>query len=125
MDHPSDKATVDFSVTASERFDLVFTSFVLDLIPTEEIPVVLGEVMRALRPDGRFVEVSLSRESPNIATRLYEWGHKRLPQLLDCRPIYARRCLESAGFQITETRRTSILGLPVEVVVGRKPPPEA
>ncbi len=111
--------------TVNERFDLVFTSFVLDLIPTEEIPVVLGEVMRVLRPGGRFVDVSLSRECPNLATRLYEWGHKRLPQLLDCRPIYARRSLESAGFQITEVRRTSILGLPVEVVVGRKPLPAA
>lgn len=109
----------------SERFDLVFTSFVLELIPTEEIPTVLGEVMRVLRPGGRLVVVSLSRESPNLVTRLYEWGHKRLPRLLDCRPIYARRSLEAAGFEITKARRTGILGLPVEVVVGEKPPPPA
>lgn len=108
---------------SSERFDLVFMSFVLELIPTEEIPAVLAEVMRVLRPGGRFVDVSLSRESPNLATRLYEWAHKRLPQLLDCRPIYVRRSLESAGFEITKARRTAILGLPIELVVGRKPPP--
>lgn len=103
------------------RFDLVFMSFVLDLIPTEEIGPVLAEVMRVLRPGGRFVDASLSRESPNLATRLYEWGHKRLPRLMDCRPIYARRSLESAGFEIAEARRTGILGLPVEVVLGHKP----
>ena len=103
------------------RCNLVFMSFVLELMPTEEIPAVLAEVMRVLRPGGRLVDVSLSRESPNLATRLYEWGHERLPQLLDCRPIYARRSLETAGFKITAGRRASILGLPVEIVLGRKP----
>ena len=103
------------------RCNLVFMSFVLELLPTEEIPAVLAEVMRVLRPGGRLVDVSLSRESPNLATRLYEWGHERLPQLLDCRPIYARRSLEAAGFKIAETRGSSILGLPVEIVLARKP----
>ena len=77
--------------------------------------------MRALWSGGRRVDVSLSREPPNLATRLWEWGQKRLPGLLDCRPIYARHSLESAGFQIAQARPTSVLGLPVEVVVGRKP----
>lgn len=103
------------------RVDLAFMSFVLELMPTEEISLVLAEVMRALKPDGRLVDVSLSRERPNLATRVYEWGHERLPRLLDCRPIYARRSLEAAGFEVTEARRTSILGLPIEVVLGRKP----
>ncbi len=106
---------------AAERFDLTFINFVLELIPTDEIGTVLAEVMRVLRPGGRLVNVSLSRESPNIATRIYEWGHNRLPHLLDCRPIYARRSLEAAGFQIVEAHRSSILGLPVEIVMGLKP----
>ncbi len=105
----------------AERFDLAFMSFVLELIPTEEIETVLAEVMRVLRPGGRLVNVSLSRESPNFATSIYEWGHKRLPHLLDCRPIYARRSLEAAGFEVVEARRSNILGLPVEIVMGRKP----
>lgn len=106
---------------AGGRCDLVFMSFVLELMPTEEIPNVLAEVMRVLRLGGRLVDVSLSRESPNLATRIYEWAHKRLPQLLDCRPIYVRRSLEAAGFEVVEARRPSILGLPLEVVLGRKP----
>lgn len=105
----------------AERFDLAFMSFVLELMPTEEIATVLAKVMRVLQPGGRLVDVSLSRESPNFATSIYEWGHKRLPHLLDCRPIYARRSLEAAGFEVVEARRSSILGLPVEIAMGHKP----
>lgn len=106
---------------ASERFDLVFVTFVLELIPTGEIPVVLGEVMRVLRPGGRLVDVSLSRESPNLATRIYEWGHKVLPGLLDCRPIYVRRAVAMSGFEIVKARRITIFGLPAEIVLARRP----
>lgn len=106
---------------ADGRFDMVFMSFLLELMPTEEIPSVLAEAMRVLKPGGRLVDVSLSREGPNAATRAYEWAHERLPRLLDCRPIYARRSVEEAGFEIVEWRRSSILGLPVEIVCGRKP----
>lgn len=104
-----------------ESCDLAFTSFVLELMPTDEIPAVLAELMRVLRPGGRLVAVSLSRESPNLATKIYEWGHERLPQLLDCRPIYVRHSLAAAGFKIAQAKRTGILGLPVEIVLGGKP----
>jgi len=106
---------------ASERFDLVFMSFVLELVPTGEIPVVLSEVMRVLRRGGRFVDVSLSRESPNLATQVYEWGHRVFPGLVDCRPIYVRRAVAVSGFEIVNTRRITIFGLPVEMVLARKP----
>jgi demethylmenaquinone methyltransferase/2-methoxy-6-polyprenyl-1,4-benzoquinol methylase len=107
----------------SERFDLVSMTFVLDLIPTGEIAVVLGEVMRVLKPGGRLVDASLSREELNLGTRLYESLHKLLPVVFDCRPIYLRRSLEDAGFEIAKTRRMTTLGLQIEVVVGRKPAP--
>lgn len=102
-------------------FDVVFSTFVLELIPTDEIQGVLGEIVRVLKPGGRFAVVTLSRESPNIATRIYEWGHNRFPRLLDCRPIHLRRALETAGFEIAYWQRNTILGLPIEIVVGRRP----
>lgn len=102
-------------------FDVVFSSFVLELIPTPEIPSVLAEILRVLKPGGRFAAVTLSRESPNIATRVYEWGHERLPRLLDCRPIFLRRALESAGYEIGRWQRATIFGLPIEIAVGRRP----
>jgi ubiquinone/menaquinone biosynthesis C-methylase UbiE len=106
---------------ATGAFDLVFMSFVLELIPTQEIPAVLDEIMRVLKPGGRLVDMSLSRESPNLATRIYEWGHKVLPSLLDCRPIYVRRAVALSSFEIVKTRRITIFGLPAEIVLARKP----
>lgn len=114
----ADAAALPFHDSA---FDVVFSTFVLELIPTPEIPTVLAEIMRVLKPGGRFAAITLSRESPNLATHVYEWGHERLPRLLDCRPIHLRRALEAAGYEIADWQRSSILGLPIEIAVGLKP----
>lgn len=52
--------------------------------------------------------------------RAFEWTHRHFPNLLDCRPIYARRTLEAEGFTIEESRVES-MWVPVEIVLARKP----
>jgi demethylmenaquinone methyltransferase/2-methoxy-6-polyprenyl-1,4-benzoquinol methylase len=51
--------------------------------------------------------------------RAFEWTHRHFPNLMDCRPIYVRRALEAAGFQIEEASLQH-MWVPVEVVLGRK-----
>ena len=51
-------------------------------------------------------------------TRAFEWTHRHFPNLLDCRPIYARRAVEAAGFDIL-TSAVHHMWLPVEIVLGR------
>ncbi len=105
---------------ATGSFDGAFMSFVLELFDTPQIPFVLAECRRVLRPGGRLVVVSLSKEGPDSSVRrLYERGHERFPRLLDCRPIYAARALDEAGMTITSGRTASLWGLPVEVVRSR------
>ena len=102
------------------RIDAVFMSFVLELFDTPEIPVVLGECARLLRTGGRICVVSLSKKGGSAAMRsTYERAHEMFPRLIDCRPIFASRDLEEAGFRVTDMTTVSLMGLPVEIAIGR------
>jgi demethylmenaquinone methyltransferase/2-methoxy-6-polyprenyl-1,4-benzoquinol methylase len=99
-------------------FDGVFLSFTLELFADLEIPVILGECRRVLKPGGRIGVVAMAR-SNSLACRMYEWGHRQWPALLDCRPIALRRWLEESNYTIEKTSLKKMWGLPVEIVLGR------
>jgi ubiquinone/menaquinone biosynthesis C-methylase UbiE len=105
-----------------EAFDAILMAFTLELFDTPEIPEVLKETMRVLRPGGRIAVVSLSREGNQpAAMRVYEWVHRKWPQLADCRPIYPERSLTGCGYVIASRSRARMAGLPVETVLAVKP----
>jgi len=107
---------------ANRSFNAVFMSFVLELFDTPEIPVVLTECRRVLRPGGHVGVVSISASGPRtLVRRLYEWSHERFPHVVDCRPIPVRALAESAGFSPTTAETISMWGLGVEIVVANSP----
>jgi len=105
----------------SDSLDGIFMCFTLELFDTPEIPRVLAQCKRALRPGGRIVVAAVSKEAkPGFVLLAFEWTHRHFPNLLDCRPIYARRALEAEGFVVQDSRVES-MWVPVEIVLARKP----
>ena len=105
---------------ADDSMDAVFLSFTLELFDTPDIPRVLAECRRVLREGGRLVVVALSKEGKQgFAVRAFEWTHRHFPNLLDCRPIYVRRALESAGFHVKQ-QKLEHMWVPVEIVLAEK-----
>jgi demethylmenaquinone methyltransferase/2-methoxy-6-polyprenyl-1,4-benzoquinol methylase len=105
---------------ASACVDAMFMSFVLELFDTPAIPAVLSECRRALRANGRIAVVAVSKqEREGLVLRVFEWTHRHFPNLVDCRPIYARRALETAGFRIERAVQRN-MWVPVEIVLARR-----
>jgi len=104
---------------AVDSFDVVYSSFTLELFDTPEIGLFLAECRRVLIPAGRLGIVSLSKSggSKNLI-KYYEHFHARYPGIVDCRPIFAVQALETAGFRVTWSRNVSMWGLRVEAAVA-------
>lgn len=103
-----------------DSLDGIFMSFTLELFDTPEIPKVMAECKRVLKPGGRIVVVGVSKEGEGgVILELFEWSHRHFPNLVDCRPIFVRQSLEAAGFRIESTER-KMMWVPVEVVLGVK-----
>jgi ubiquinone/menaquinone biosynthesis C-methylase UbiE len=105
----------------SNFFDAVFMSFTLELFDTPEIPVVLKECNRVLKPGGRVCIAAMSKSSKDtIMIRAYEWAHKKFPKLFDCRPIYAEQALEEAGFASIDAETMSMWMLQLVIAAAVK-----
>ena len=100
-------------------FDGVYTSFTLELFDSPLIPEVLDEIHRVLKPGGRLVVVSLSKDRQlGLIGRIYESFHDRFPKWADCRPIPARHLIEEGGFEIQESYVYKMWGIPVIIILA-------
>jgi ubiquinone/menaquinone biosynthesis C-methylase UbiE len=104
----------------AETLDAIFMSFTLELFDTPEIPEVLAECKRVLRPGGRIVVAGVSKEGEGgVILQVFEWTHKHFPNLMDCRPIFVRKALKAAGFRI-ESVENRTMWIPVEIALAFK-----
>ncbi len=92
-----------------DSMDGIFMCFTLELFDTPAIPKVLAQCKRVLRPGGRIVVVAVSKEGKEgFILHAFEWTHRHFPNLMDCRPIYARRALEATGFVVEHSLTESM-----------------
>jgi demethylmenaquinone methyltransferase/2-methoxy-6-polyprenyl-1,4-benzoquinol methylase len=104
------------------KFDAVYMASTLELFDTPDIPVVLREVKRVLKPSGRLGVASLTKEGRegSLFIRFYEWLHQKVPKYANCRPIYVEKLLEDTGYQITKTEEFVLLKIvPWRIVVAK------
>lgn len=88
-----------------ESFDVLYNSFMLDLIPIADFPVVLTEFRRVLKKGGRLVLVNLSKKdnTPVFVEKLYNKLYYVNPYLWGgCRPVFMESFVKQTGFRNVE-----------------------
>ena len=108
---------------SDRQFNAVYIAGTLELFDTPDIPVVLAEIKRTLKKDGRLVVSSLSREGKekSLFIRTYDWLHCRFPKYLNCRSIYPIEALKKAGFAILQAEPFKLAAVaPYEILLATK-----
>ena len=102
-------------------FDTIVNSYVLDLLPEADWPLILAEFRRVLRPDGRLVISSMTiGERPGSG--LYEFIYRLSPKLMGgCHGIRTSASLKAAGFDVTSREYVQQLLFPSEIILAKKP----
>ncbi len=108
------------------RFDRFLSNYVLDLLPPEDIEVVIEEAHRVLEPEGRLCLISLTYGN-TLASRVVIWLWKRIfgfhPSLVGgCRPVKLLDFISEKRWQVVHHNLLVTFGIPSEVVVACKRP---
>jgi len=108
---------------ADASFDAVYCSFTLELFADEEIPGVVREVRRVLKPTGRFSVVAMAKPTTgshiSFLEKTYVWMHHHFPHIVDCHPIDVAGVVGGNGFSVVKEAGMEIWSLPVANVVGK------
>lgn len=105
-------------------FDVLYNSYMFDLVAVSQFKGILDEFARVLKPGGRLILVNMSKDHPGRT--LYEWIYELVP-LFPCRPVVMNSFVQEAGFKdVQRIYRSSFSGsirLPfgTEIVTARKP----
>ncbi len=100
-------------------FDVVYMASTLELFDIPDIPIVLNEIKRVLKPTGRLCVVSIPREGRenSLGVKLYEWSHRTFQGFASCRPIYVEDSIRRAGYNIIKTDEIGVF-FPMKIVIA-------
>jgi len=118
----ADAATLPYPTAT---FDSLFSSYLLDLLPTTLLPQLLDGFYRVLKPGGRLVLVSLT-EGVDLPSRalvgLWKAAYAISPVACGgCRPLQLTSMVEAAGFREVQREVVVQLAFPSEVIFADKP----
>lgn len=102
-------------------FDLLINSYMFDMLPEEDFPIVLGEFRRMLKPGGRLLLINMTT-GPRLYHQIWELIYRIHPPLLGgCRGVRLGKPVSNSGFQVLEEVFVSQWTFPSEVLLCRKP----
>lgn len=101
-----------------ETFDLVYNSYMFDLIPLDGFLPILREMARVLKPGGKLALVNMSK--PDERKTFYETIYERGWAVMPCRPVLMSAYLEPAGFTANQRLYRPSRGFPVAWLWGQE-----
>jgi ubiquinone/menaquinone biosynthesis C-methylase UbiE len=107
-------------------FDRFVSNYVLDLLPPEDIRLLVQEAHRMLTPDGRLCLVSLTHGTTllsRLVSQVWARVHSWRPSLVGgCRPMYLQDFVLERSWKIEYRNVVVAHGIPSEILVARKGP---
>lgn len=84
----------------NSSFDVLYNAYMFDLINLSDIPEIVSEFKRVLKPNGRLILVNMSKNTnkKTLYERLYEKGLLSFTSG-SCRPVLLEEYLKQAGFK--------------------------
>jgi len=99
-------------------YDLIYISFVLEIMDNEKIDQLLRIIKKQIHPDGKIGIISiLQTEDQNIVFRIYKKLNKIIPNIIDCKPIDLFSILGNHKFMIDEYKIVALYGIPVLICI--------
>lgn len=101
-------------------FDRIFSSYMLDLLPAQDLPGILAGFQRVLKPGGQMILVSLT-EGVDLPSRalvaLWKAAFSINPIWCGgCRPLQLAEYVRQAGFESVQREVVVQFGFPSEII---------
>jgi ubiquinone/menaquinone biosynthesis C-methylase UbiE len=104
---------------ADHSFDVLFNCYMLDLLPEDDISIVLSEFHRVLKPSGRVVVLVMACQA-RVLNSLWMGLYRISPALVGaCRPVPVAGFLERAAWRVAVREMVSQYGFRSELFVAR------
>lgn len=105
----------------SGPFDVVLSTFVIDLLDAATIRAWMAALQARLEPGGRLAltSMALPNRSGSFTTRAWMRAFRRNPLLVGgCRPVDLGECVPSAHFETIHSDSIGVLGIRLGVLVA-------
>ena len=100
--------------------DILFNNYMFDLIPFNQMDVIIDEFSRVLKPRGKLVLVNMTRKE-QFGAGLYEKIYRISPTLMGgCRGVKMSNLLTEHGFKIEIREYIQQMLFPSEVIIATK-----